>query len=66
MLQQTANIVNGVNVNQLVGTIEAVKANPALARCKFRAETEWVSGGHSRTKASYTLTQREIPLWNNC
>jgi len=50
MVQQTASMVNGVNVNQLVGTIEAVKENPDLARCKFRAETEWVSGGHSRTK----------------
>jgi uncharacterized OsmC-like protein len=43
-------MVNGVNVEQLVGTIEAIKQNPDLARCKFRAETEWISGGHSRTK----------------
>lgn len=50
MVQQTATIVNGVNVGQLVGTIEAVKQNPDLARCKFRAETEWISGGYSRTK----------------
>lgn len=50
MVQQTVSIVNGVNVDQLVGTIEAVKQNPDLARCKFRAETEWVSGGHSQTK----------------
>jgi uncharacterized OsmC-like protein len=42
-------MVNGVNVDHLVGTIEAVKGNPALAKCKFRAETEWISGGHSRT-----------------
>ncbi len=50
MAQQVASVVNGVNVEQLVGTIEAVKQNPGLARCKFRAETEWISGGHSRTK----------------
>jgi len=50
MAQQIANKVNGVNVDQLVGTIDAIKQNPDLARCKFRAETEWVSGGHSRTK----------------
>lgn len=42
--------VNGVNVDQLLATIEAVKSNPELAKCKFRAETEWISGGHSRTK----------------
>lgn len=50
MAQQTVSLVNGVNVDQLVGTINAVKANPELAKCKFRAETEWISGGHSRTK----------------
>ena len=49
MSQPVATAVNGVNVDQLVGTIEAVKQNPALAQCKFRAETEWVSGAHSRT-----------------
>jgi uncharacterized OsmC-like protein len=49
MLEQTAILVNGVNVDQLVGTIAAVKENPDLARCQFRAQTEWVSGGHSRT-----------------
>jgi uncharacterized OsmC-like protein len=43
-------LVNGVNVDQLVGTINAIKANPDLARFKFRAETEWVDGGHSRTE----------------
>jgi uncharacterized OsmC-like protein len=50
MVQKTAKLVNGVNIEQLVGTIEAVKANPDLAKCKFHSETEWVSGGHSRTK----------------
>jgi uncharacterized OsmC-like protein len=42
-------MVNGVNVDQLVGTIEALKQNPDLARCKFRAETRWIGGGHSQT-----------------
>jgi len=50
MATKIANKMNGVNVDQLVGTIDAIKQNPDLARCKFRAETEWVNGGHSRTK----------------
>ncbi len=45
----TAVVVNGINVDQLFGTINAIKENPALARFKFRAETEWVAGGHSRS-----------------
>jgi len=44
------NIVrNGVNVDQLIGTINAIKDNPDLAHFHFRATNEWVSGGHSRT-----------------
>jgi uncharacterized OsmC-like protein len=40
---------NGVNVDQLIGTINAIKDNPDLAHFHFRATNEWVSGGHSRT-----------------
>lgn len=49
MTTQAQTNLNGVNVDQLVGTINAIKANPDLARFKFRAKNEWVSGGHSRT-----------------
>ena len=42
--------LHGVNVDQLVGTVNAIKENPDLARFRFRAVTEWVDGGHSRTK----------------
>jgi uncharacterized OsmC-like protein len=49
MTAPTATLVNGVNVEQLAGTINAIKADPDIARFKFRAETEWVNGGHSRT-----------------
>jgi uncharacterized OsmC-like protein len=49
MATQAQTNLNGVNVDQLVGTINAIKANPDLAHFKFRAKNEWVSGGHSRT-----------------
>ncbi len=42
--------INGVNVDQLVSTIEAIKENPGLAEFRFRAETEWIEGGHSQTR----------------
>ena len=42
--------LNGVNVDQLVDTIELIKDQPELAKFKFRATTDWVEGGHSRTK----------------
>lgn len=46
-------IKNGVNVNQLVGTVNAIKANPALAKFTFRSQTEWIGGGHSRTSIQH-------------
>lgn len=46
----TTTILNGVNVSQLVDTVNAIKADPSLARCQFRASTKWISGGHSQTR----------------
>lgn len=48
-----ANIRNGVNVDQLFGTIEAVKGAPVIARFKFRANNEWMDGGHNRTRIQH-------------
>jgi uncharacterized OsmC-like protein len=40
---------NGVDVEQLVQTVNAVKDNPDLARFHFRATSKWMGGGQSRT-----------------
>lgn len=45
-----SNRLNGVDVDQLIGTIGAIKENPSLADFTFRAHTEWREGGHSRTE----------------
>jgi len=42
--------VNGVDLERLTGTIEAVTADPTLGGFQFRARTHWVDGGHSRTE----------------
>ena len=49
MTIQTSTLINGVNVEQLVTTVNAIQQNPALARFQFRAHNEWIGGGHSRT-----------------
>lgn len=41
---------NGINLDQLVETIEVIKAKPELATFKFCAETKWLGGGHSQTR----------------
>ncbi|WP_034274635.1 OsmC family protein [Haloechinothrix halophila] len=40
---------NGVNVTQLVQTVEAIKGDPSLATFRFRASNTWLGGGRSRT-----------------
>ncbi|MGE0565035.1 MAG: OsmC family protein [Pseudolabrys sp.] len=43
------NIVNGVDRDKLFGTIEAVKADPELAKFEFRLSNQWVDGGENRS-----------------
>jgi uncharacterized OsmC-like protein len=40
---------NGVDVPTLFATLDAVKAQPAIADFQFRASNRWVSGTHSRS-----------------
>lgn len=46
---QVTHIVNGVDLDRLVGTIDHVNADPALAHFQFRARNRWIDGGHNRT-----------------
>jgi uncharacterized OsmC-like protein len=41
--------INGVNVDQLFGTINAIQETPSLAKFNFRARNQWINGGHNRT-----------------
>ncbi len=40
-VQTQANIVNGVNLDDLLTTIETIKGNPAIAKFKFRIHNQW-------------------------
>jgi uncharacterized OsmC-like protein len=42
-------IRNGVNTEQLFGTLDAIKADPELATFQFRARNRWVDGAHNQT-----------------
>ena len=57
---ETKNL-NGVNVEQLIGTIDAVKDNSEIALFKFRSTTKWIKGGHCKTeiKDFYGATQED-------
>lgn len=40
---------NGVDVETLFATLDAVKTNPEIAKFQFRATNRWVSGTNSRS-----------------
>ncbi len=50
MTTQTQQQINGVDVDQLIETVDAIKDDPSLANFRFRATAEWVEGAHSRTR----------------
>jgi uncharacterized OsmC-like protein len=50
MSTETSRKTNGVDVDRLFGTINAIKETPSLAKFKFRSRNEWLGGGHNRSE----------------
>jgi uncharacterized OsmC-like protein len=48
--QDFPNTLNGVNLDQLVKTVEHIQSDPEIARFRFRSTTSWIKGGHSQTR----------------
>ncbi len=46
---QPASRINGLDTGQMAATVEALKANPALAQFQFRARNRWIGGGENRS-----------------
>ncbi len=44
------NIINGVNLNNLGRTVQAIQEKPEKAKYRFNAETIWIDGAVSRTE----------------
>ena len=49
MTYQDNKTVNGLNTEQMVQTVEALKNNPQLAQFEFRARNQWINGGENRS-----------------
>lgn len=41
--------VNGVDLDTLMATVNAIQADPELGACRFRAANTWLGGNHNRT-----------------
>jgi uncharacterized OsmC-like protein len=47
--QQLSGNINGVNVNDLFATIDAITATPAMAKFKFRIRNQWDGASRNRS-----------------
>jgi len=47
---ETINRTNGLDMEALVGTVEAVKQDPSLGAFEFRATNQWINGGENRSR----------------
>jgi len=44
-----ATSINGVDIETLMGTVDAIKNDPGLGACRFRANNTWLGGNHNRS-----------------
>jgi uncharacterized OsmC-like protein len=47
-----SSVINGVDVDTLMGTVNAIKGDAGLGACRFRASNTWLSGNHNRSTVS--------------
>jgi uncharacterized OsmC-like protein len=61
MTETAIAIRNGVDTSKLFATLDAVKAQPEIAKFTFRARNRWIDGAHNRStiKDFYAACQED-------
>ena len=56
-----SRVLNGLDVDQAMATIQAIKDDPEIAAFRFRASNTWISGGENRSfvKGFYGAKQED-------
>ena len=49
MTDQNNTTSNGLNLQQMSQTVEAIKGTPSLGEFEFRASNQWINGGENRS-----------------
>lgn len=47
--RDNTNVVNGIDMEVLLGTVQAISNEPALGECQFRAHNIWAGGSKNAT-----------------
>jgi uncharacterized OsmC-like protein len=59
--QQTINKVNGIDMDALQSTVNAILQEPDLGKCKFRVSNKWIGGNHNcSTITGFYAAKQEI------
>lgn len=59
--QKTITKVNGIDMDILQGTVNAIQQEPELGKCKFRVSNRWLGATHNcSTVASFYGAKQEI------
>lgn len=57
----SATVVNGVDIETLMGTVNAIKEEPQLGVCRFRASNTWLTGNQNlSTVTGFHAAKQEI------
>jgi uncharacterized OsmC-like protein len=48
-VSENTETVNGLDVKQLHGTVDAIKGDPTIARFEFKNSNQWIDGGENRS-----------------
>ena len=56
----TVTVRNGIDVDQLVATIGAIKEQPSVSTFTFKAATEWTDGTQSRARIGSFIHDGEV------
>jgi uncharacterized OsmC-like protein len=61
-MEKPANLVNGIELDKLQETINAIKQDAELGSCKFRARNKWLGASHNFTTITgFYGAKQEIP-----
>lgn len=50
--QKTINLVNGIDIDVLQNTVNAIQQEPELGKCRFHVTNEWLGANHNCTTVS--------------
>ena len=60
MAQMISTIRNGVDTQQLFGTLDTIAEQPELGAFTFRASNRWINGAHNRSRIQAFYRRRVV------